>query len=284
MEFKKHFHRRSKTSHKGDYGRVFILAGSQGMSGACYMASMAALRSGAGLVTVGVPKSLVSSLSRKMTEAMMKGLPETKAGTLSRGAYKQVGQFLKTQDVLALGPGLSQNSETQMLVRKIISNAKLPMIIDADALNALKGNANLLKRMKATAVLTPHPGEFVRLFGGPVPKSDAERKKRALSAAKKFKIHLVLKGHHTVVASPSGEVYVNQTGNPGMATGGSGDVLTGVVAALLGQKLNPFLAACFAVYVHGFAGDLAAKKKGEISLVAGDLLDFLPAAFLKILK
>ena len=254
------------------------------MSGACYLTSMAALRSGAGLVTVGVPKSLVLPLSRKMTEAMMKGLPETKEGTLSRAAHKQIKLFLKTQDVLAAGPGLSQNSETQAVLRKVISDSTRPMVIDADGLNALKGKINLLQKLKAPAILTPHPGEFVRIFGGSLPKSEPERKKRALETAKKFKIVLVLKGHQTVVTSPKGEVYMNQTGNPGMATGGSGDVLTGIVAAMLGRKIEPFKAACFGVYVHGLAGDLAAKEKGEISLIAGDIIEVLPKAFKKILK
>lgn len=282
QELQKHFRPRPRASHKGDYGRVFILAGSIGMSGACYLASMAALKSGAGLVTVGVPKSLALPLSRKMAEAMMKALPETEEGSLSREAIKPIQNFLKTQDVLAAGPGLSQNPETQVVIRKTILNCKKPMVLDADGLNAFKGKANLLRNLRTCAILTPHPGEFIRLFGGPAPKSEPERKKRALEIAKKFKVILVLKGHHTVVASPKGEIYVNPTGNPGMATGGTGDVLTGVIAGLLGQKIDPFKAACFGVYLHGLAGDFAAKEKGEISLVAGDLLNCLPEAFQKI--
>ncbi len=280
-EFRKQFHRRLPNTHKGDYGRIFILAGSVGMSGACYLTSMAALRSGAGLVTVGVPKSLLLPLSRRMTEAMMKGFVETKDGTLSRSAFKQIQSFLKTQDVLAVGPGLSQNSETQEVIRKIILSSNKPMVIDADGLNAFVGHINLLRKLKTNSILTPHRGEFVRLFGGVIPKMESERKKRALDIARKFKAVLVLKGHHTVVASPKGEVYVNETGNAGMATGGSGDVLTGIIAAMLGQKIETFKAACFGVYIHGLAGDLAAKDKSETSMVASDIIACLPKAFKK---
>lgn len=283
-EIRRQLGRRPKRSHKGDYGRIFILAGSHGMSGACALSSMAALRSGAGLVTVGVPESLVLPLARKMTEAMTLPLPETPAGTLSDRAFGQVKRFLEKQDVLAIGPGLSLNSETQALVRKMVLVSRKPMVIDADALTAFKEKTSLLKKIKAPAILTPHPGEFVRLFGGNVPETDLERKKRALAAAKRFGVILLLKGHHTVVASPGGEVYVNETGNPGMATGGSGDVLTGVVAAMLGQGIRPFLAACFGAFLHGLAGDFARKKKGEISLIAGDILDALPLAFKSVIR
>lgn len=283
-EFQKYFHKRPLTSHKGDFGRVFVLAGSEGLSGACYLTSMAALRSGAGLVTVGVPKILVLSLARRLTEAMMKPLPQTKDGTLSRRASTPVLNFLKTQDVLAIGPGLSLNRETQSVICKTALSSKKPMVIDADGLNAFKGKTNLLRKLKAPAILTPHSGEFIRLFSGKMPKGDQMRKLKALQAAKTYRTVIVLKGHHTVVASPEGAVYINKTGNPGMATGGSGDVLTGVIAAMLGQKVKPFEAACFGVFIHGLAGDLAAKKKGEISLVAGDILNALPLAFQKVLK
>lgn len=274
---------RPKQSHKGDYGRVFVLAGSHGMSGACFLASMAALRSGAGLVTAGIPKSLTLPLARKMTEAMTLALPETSAGTLSKSAFSKAKHFLEKQDALAIGPGLSLSPETRVLIRRVVLSSRKPMVIDADALTAFQGKVSLLKKRKAPAVLTPHPGEFVRLFGGSVPNTDLERKKRALHAAKKFGVVLVLKGHHTVVASPNGEIYVNETGNPGMATGGSGDVLTGVISAMLGQGIPPFFAACFGVLIHGLAGDLAAKEKGEISLLAGDILNALPRAFKKLI-
>ncbi len=275
---------RPRSSHKGDYGRVFILAGSEGLSGACFLSSMAALRSGAGLVTVGVPKSLIPPLARRLTEAMTTPLPQTKHGTLSAKAFDPICHFLKTQDVLALGPGMSLNRQTQVLIRRVVLYSKKPMVVDADGLNAFEGQSHLFLKLKAPAILTPHAGEFVRLFGKPVPKGDEERRKRARESARKSGRIVVLKGYHTVVASPDGKIYVNKTGNPGMATGGSGDILTGVIAAMLGQKAEPFQAACFGVFIHGLAGDLARKEKGEISLVAGDILNALPLAFQKVLR
>ncbi len=286
---------RKKTSHKGNYGRVLILAGSQGLSGACVLASEAAVRSGAGLVTVGVPRSLLLPLTKRFTEAMMKPFPETSSGSLGLKALKPVQDLLKTQDVLALGPGLSQNKETQKLIRRIALNSKKTMVLDADGLTAFVHHTNLFRKLKAEVILTPHPGEFVRLFSAKgrispsaeaakIPRTETERKNTALSVAKKFKVVVVLKGSQTVVASPNGKVFVNSTGNPGMATGGTGDVLTGVIAALLGQGLAPFDAARAGVYIHGLTGDLAKKKFGEISLTAGDVLQTLPAAFRKALK
>ena len=282
-ELRAHFPKRPRASHKGDYGRIFILAGSEGLSGACFLASMAALRSGAGLVTVGVPRGLLSALARRLTEAMMTPLPQTKQGTLSPLAFSPIQRFLKTQDVLALGPGLSLNRKTQALIRRTVLHSRKSMVIDADGLNAFQGKVDLFRKLEAPAILTPHAGEFVRLFGGKVPKSESERRKRACAASREYGVIVVLKGYHTVVASPAGDIYVNQTGNPGMASGGSGDVLTGVIAAMLSQKQKPFQAACFGVFIHGLAGDLAAKEKGEVSLVAGDVLTALPLAFRNVL-
>ena len=276
---------RPRDSHKGDYGRVFVLAGSQGLSGACVLTAQAVLRSGAGLVTVGIPESLILPLARRFTEAMSKPLPETKAGTLSKRAFPLIVSFLKTQDVLAIGPGLSQNKETQVLIRRIVLQCNKPMVIDADGLNAFKSRAISFRKLKVPAIVTPHPGEFVRLFGGKTPIGDRERKKSALGVASRYNVTVVLRGYHTVVASPDGKFYVNHTGNPGMATGGSGDVLTGVIAALFAQKgINSFEAACFGVFVHGLAGDLAAREKGEVSLIASDILNALPLAFQKIIR
>lgn len=274
--------KRRPDSHKGDYGRVFILAGSRGMSGACVLSAYAALRSGAGLVTVGVPRSLISDLTRAFREPMFKAFPETKFGTLSKKSFSEISKFLATQDVFAVGPGISRSSETQTLIRKLVLFSTKPMVIDADGLNAFSGRAELFRKIQAPAILTPHPGEFTLLFGGKIPKGDSERKKCAMQIAKKYKVIIVLKGHRTIVASPSGEVYVNRTGNPGMATGGAGDVLTGVIAAMLGQGIKPFNAACFGVYLHGFAGDFAAKKESQISLIAGDIIETLPLAFKRL--
>lgn len=282
-EIQKLFPKRKANTHKGDYGKVFILAGSRGLSGACILSAQAAMRSGAGLVTVGVPESLGLVMARRLTEAMWKTLPETKEGTIAFSAFSQISQFLKSQDVFAIGPGLSRNSSTQQLIRNLILSSAKPIVIDADALNAFQGRAHLFLKTKAPAILTPHPVEFVRLFGGNVPRTKTERIHRAKEAAKKFKVTLVLKGNESVIASSDGQVFINSTGNPGMATGGTGDVLTGMIAALLGQGLKPFDAARAGVYIHGLAGDLAVKKIGEVSLIASDLIEHLRAAFRSVI-
>lgn len=267
---------RKKDSHKGDYGRIFILAGSKDFSGAAYLAGLACLRAGAGLVTLGVPDVIHSIVARRQPELMVKALPSTKQGTLSRRGLKTILSFLKTQDVLAIGPGLSQNPETQKLIRDVIQKSACPIVIDADGLNALKGKTTILQKVKGRAILTPHPGEFERVFF-----KIKNRKKDAQTVANKFGIVLVLKGHQSVVAEPSRKIYLNTTGNAGMATAGTGDVLTGILAALLGQHFALGDAARFGVYLHGLAGDLAKRKKGEISLIAGDLIDSLPQAILR---
>lgn len=276
--------RRLKRAHKKDFGRIFVLAGSQGYTGAAILASFAALRSGAGLVTLGCPDKVYAILARRHPEVMVRPFPSTAEGTLSEKAFPAVFEFLKTQDVLALGPGLGRNASTQCLIRKILIASPLPLVIDADGVNALAGRPEILKRCRAAPILTPHPGEFIRAFGGKKPETDSERKRRALETARKFGIIIVLKGYRTVIANPEGKVCVNPTGNPGMATGGTGDVLTGIIAALLGQKIPAFEAAQFGVYLHGFAGDLAVKEKGEVSLVASDLIEFLPKAVQCVLK
>jgi NAD(P)H-hydrate epimerase len=272
---------RKKTSNKGDFGRVFVLAGSKGLSGAAHMAGMGALKAGAGLVTVGVPGLIYLIVARREDELMVKPLPATSEGTLAYKSLKEILAFLKNQNVLALGPGLSQNPETQKLIRKLIAATKLPLVIDADALNALKGQPSLLRRCRGRAILTPHPGEFRRVFGYRISKKDSVRKKQAQAAAKRFGVIIVLKGYHTVIADPNGQVAVNPTGNPGMATGGIGDVLTGVIAALIGQKFSLWDSARFGVFLHGLAGDLAAKKIGQVGLLATDLLNYLPQAIKK---
>lgn len=271
--------KRPVTAHKGVFGRVFILAGSRGMTGAAHLAGMAALRSGAGLVTVGIPDAVYLVIAKRESELMIRPFPSTRQGTLSLKGFSGIERFCATQNVLAIGPGLSQQSATQKLIRKVFPATELPLVIDADGLNALKGHLKALGACRGRAVLTPHSGEFLRVFGGSLDDSEVLRKKRAMDAAQKHGVVIVLKGHRTVVASADGEAHVNTTGNPGMATAGSGDVLTGVIAALIGQGLSVYEAACFGVHVHGLAGDLAAKITGQISLTAGDILRELPRAF-----
>jgi len=274
--------RRKADSHKTDYGHIFILAGSAGYSGAAALCSAAAMRSGAGLVTVGIPKSLNSAFIKiKYPEVMTLPLPEDKTGALSPGSFNKAGEFIKRADVLVAGPGLTQQAGTQQLVRKIVALARIPVVLDADGLNAFAGKTALLRAAAAanrSLVLTPHPGEIARLLGCTVKKVQADRRGIAREFASANKVSLVLKGHNTVVTDYKGNCYINKTGNAGMSTAGSGDVLSGMIAAFLGQGLDAFAAAKYAVYLHGLAGDLAAKEKTQISLIATDIIGKIPQA------
>ncbi len=271
--------KRPATAHKGTFGRVFVLAGSRGMTGAAHLASMAALRSGAGLVTIGIPDAIYLVIAKRESELMIRPFPSTNKGTLSLKGFSEIKRFCATQNVFAIGPGLSQHITTQKLIRKVLQATELSLVVDADGLNALKGHLKVLEACRGRAILTPHPGEFVRVFGGKLDDSDVLRKKRALDVAQNHGVVIVLKGHRTVIAVPEGDYHINTTGNSGMATAGSGDVLTGVIAALIGQGLSHFEAACLGAHVHGLAGDIAAKKIGQVSMTAGDILRFLPDAF-----
>lgn len=206
---------------------------------------------------------------------MLLPLPETEEKTVSAGAYKEIKNFAKKSDVFVIGPGLTQNKSTQGLVRKVVAHINKPMVIDADGLNALVGHLGLLRGAK---ILTPHPGEMARLLGISVDKVQKNRKNIARKFAEDYKVTLVLKGHNTVVADDKGNFYINKTGNPGMSTAGSGDVLTGMIAAFLGQGLDAFSSAKYAAYLHGLAGDLAAKEKTQIGMIASDIIDKIPEA------
>jgi len=277
---------RKPAAHKGDFGHIFILAGCAKFSGAAVLSAAAAMRAGAGLVTLGIPKSINSSVIKiKPREVMTLSLPETRQGALSVSGYKQIKDFIKSIDVLTIGPGLSQDRSTLSLARKVISGINKPMVIDADALTAF---AELFCRGgfktrpyshdPITTILTPHPGEMARLLGISIKKVQADREGIALRFARRHKVTLVLKGHNTVVADSTGNLYINKTGNPGMAKAGSGDVLTGIIAAFLGQGLDDFEAAKYAVYLHGLAGDLAVKEKTQICLLASDIIAKIPEA------
>lgn len=270
---------RFKLAHKGDFGHIFILAGSSRYAGAASLCSLAAMRSGAGLVTIGIPKKLLTGMIRiKPAEVMLLPLPDTLSGSISFSAYQKIKDFLKGISILVVGPGLTQDASTQRLIRKIIRENELPIIIDADGINALAGYPKILRAGKASATITPHPAEMARLVGKSVGYVQAHRKKIALEFAKKHIIVLVLKGHHTVVADWKNRAYINKTGNPGMATAGSGDVLTGIIAAFLAQGQSAFDSAKLAVYIHGLAGDMAAREKTEIGLIASDIIDKIPQA------
>jgi NAD(P)H-hydrate epimerase len=273
-------------AHKGDYGHVLVLAGSVGKTGAAALAAEAALRAGAGLVTVATPQSalpIVASLGR---EFMTEPLPETDHGTVSLRAldYGRLDKLLEGKTVLAIGPGLGTVPESAELIRTVVNKYPLPLVLDADGLNAFAGCMSSFRtavRPPGATVLTPHPGEMARLVGLKTAEVQTHRVEVAREFSQKYQVNLVLKGYRTLTAGPDGQVWVNPTGNPGMATGGTGDVLTGLLAGLLAQHLDRSLTAvaAAAVYLHGLAGDLAAQDLGEPSLIAGDLLAWLPDAY-----
>ncbi|HZI92927.1 MAG TPA: NAD(P)H-hydrate dehydratase [Patescibacteria group bacterium] len=279
---------RESDSHKGDYGRLLVIAGSTGRTGAAAMVCLAALRSGAGLVTGATAASAQPVLAGQVMEMMTESLPETPAGALSAAAAPFLGDLMKTADVLAVGPGLTANEETATLVREIVGASFLPVVLDADGLNAYAGRASDLNGESRVMILTPHPGEMARLLSraGSTAVTTAMVQADRIGIARRFaadrSCYLVLKGHNTLVAEPGGQVWINPTGNPGMATAGSGDVLTGVLAGLLGQGLSPLESCLLGVYVHGLAGDLASGDYGETSLIARDIIDYLPEAYLHL--
>ncbi len=276
------FSRRKPNTNKGDYGHILVLAGSLGFSGAAVLCANSAMRSGAGLVTLGAPEGVYSIIAKKAyPEVMVRPLAETKDKTLSLKAYPAIMSLTKKTDVLAIGPGLSRNSQTQKLIRRIISNIHKPMVIDADALNALAGHLDILRLNPDLKILTPHHGEFSRLTGQSTTYIQKNRETLAKRFACDYNIILVLKGHHTVVASAD-KLYVNKTGNPGMATAGSGDVLTGIISALLGQGLDGWTAAKTGVYLHGLSGDLAARKKTQPGMIASDIIDNIPGGIKRL--
>lgn len=271
---------RPAAAHKGTFGRLAILAGSRGMTGAGVLCSQASLRIGAGLTILGVPESLNPVFEEKLTEVMTKPLPETNEGSLSAKGSREIEKLLDWADLLALGPGLSMNTETSSLIRKVVLDCSLPLILDADGINAFAGQPQLLEKRKGTIVLTPHYGELSRLTGQSIEEISVNRIEVARREAIRFKSVLILKGSPTVIAAPNGEVFINPTGNSGMATAGSGDVLTGMIAGLMAQGCSPLDSAICGVYLHGMAGDLAAQDYGQHSLIAGDIIDYISEAVL----
>jgi NAD(P)H-hydrate epimerase len=270
-------------AHKGRYGHLLVLAGSRGKSGAAALACLGALRCGTGLVTGALPASQQPVLAAHLAEAMTEPLPETAAGTVSGKAVERVLELLSRMDAVALGPGLGLDPEAQAVARELAGHASRPMVVDADGLTALVGRLDLLRGAPAPRLLTPHPGEAARLLGQSIAEVQADRPGSARRLAAESGALVALKGARTVVAAADGTAVLNPTGNPGMATGGTGDVLTGVVGGLLAQGVAPLAALTAAVYLHGAAGDLAAAARGTAGLVAGDLADALPAAIRQVL-
>jgi NAD(P)H-hydrate epimerase len=270
---------RSADSNKGTYGTVLVVAGSRGMAGAAALVGASALRSGAGLVRVACPVEVQPTVASYEPSYMTWPIENDSDGLLRfKPARRAIERLLERTDVLAIGPGLGQSPEIRELVHWVVEEVKIPTVLDADALNALAGQTDTLADLRRPVVLTPHPGEFARLTGRPVSEIQSDREGHALALAQADRLVLVLKGTGTIVTDGR-RIYVNDTGNPGMATGGAGDVLTGVIAALIGQKLPAFEAAQLGVHIHGLAGDIARDQNGEISLIAGDIVDSLPDAF-----
>jgi len=271
---------RPAESNKGSYGHVLVVGGSLGKAGSVTMAGMAVLRAGAGLSTVATARSVLATVAGFHPELMTEPLPETDAGTISNSALDRIEELAKGKTVLAIGPGISREPQTSELVRALVARLQLPMVVDADGLNAFEGRADELNGKGRTLVITPHPGEMARLAGSSIAEVQKDRLGVARKFAREHELIVVLKGHRTLVVRPDGEAWVNTTGNPGMATGGTGDILTGMVAGMMAQHAKGALAAVFgAVHLHGLAGDVMRETVGEHSLVATDLLRGLPEAF-----
>lgn len=265
--------------HKGDCGKVLVLAGSAGMAGAACLAAGAALRSGAGLVYLGVPESLVDLVQVKLTEAVVLPLAETRSRSLALMSLERILKAAERCDAVALGPGLSNHPETAELVCEIVRQSASPVVLDADGINAFAGHPEALRSASGRLVLTPHYVELSRLTGAAIREISSDPLSQAMGAAESFGQVVVLKGAPTVTACPGGRAWINPTGNAGMATAGSGDVLTGLIAGLLAQAAPPERAAVLGVYLHGLAGDLAAGEMTQYCLLAGDILRHLPGAF-----
>lgn len=272
---------RAREAHKGDFGRVLIVAGSLGKSGAAHLAARGALRSGAGLVTVATPRSVVSIIAALGAEYMTEPLTETPEGTVDYGAVDRVLDL--TAHVIAVGPGLGSGPSTTAFMHALIERSGAPLIIDADGLNAFASEPDRLRgRDDLDVIITPHPGEMARLLGTTTADVQRDRIEAARTFATTHRVHVVLKGHRTVIALPDGDVFINLTGNPGMATGGTGDVLTGVIAGWFSQLLDAEGACTLGVYLHGAAGDLAEADEGEVAMTAVDVAEHLGDAVLEL--
>jgi NAD(P)H-hydrate epimerase len=278
----RHFPPRPPEAHKGTYGHLLVVAGSVGKTGAAALAANAALRSGVGLVTVATAASQQPVVAGLVVEAMTVPLSEGGPGSVGSAAWDALAAMGAQRDAVAIGPGLGLDAEAQALSRRVVSEMPAPTVVDADALTALVGHLDLLRKAPAPRCLTPHPGELARMLGVTTADVQRDRLAAARALATSYRVALVLKGAVSVVATPDGSVFLNPTGNPGMASGGTGDVLTGMVGAFLARGLAPDEALISAVYLHGLAGALAAERVGEESLIARDVIATLPAAFARI--
>jgi len=280
---------RQSYSHKGDYGHVLIVAGSKGKTGAALLSARACLRSGSGLVTLAVPESLIDIIQSRVTEEMTFPLADNGDGVLSSKAIDEILTFASDKiDAIAIGPGIGITYDTQIMLSLLVANSNVPLIIDADGVNSLCANPKSLNDAKSPIIITPHPGEMARLYNAAFKQefkiADIERNRLdiAKNFAGEFNIYVVLKGVPTIIAAPSEEAFINPTGNPGMATAGSGDVLTGIIVSFVGQKMSPLNSAIAGVYLHGVAGDIASAKRTQQSMIASDIIEYLNDAFKRI--
>jgi len=275
---------RKKDTHKGTYGHLFVIGGSPGLTGAVCLTSTAALRTGCGMVTAGVPESLNEIFEIKLTEVMSKPLPETGRRTISPLAVDKCLDFIeKNADGVVIGPGISTDSGPHLFFNQIFPHIKKPVVIDADGLKILSKNLDNIEKKEGQLIITPHPGEMSVLTGIPISEIQSKRDEVASAFAKKYNVIVVLKGYRTIVSNGR-DIYTNLTGNPGMATAGSGDVLSGIIGALVVQGFSLWMSATMGTYLHGLAGDIAAKKYGEYSIVAGDIIECLPETIKHIQK
>ncbi|MFH1624412.1 MAG: NAD(P)H-hydrate dehydratase [Pseudomonadota bacterium] len=267
---------RGLNSHKGDFGHLLVVAGSTGKTGAAALTCRGAMRVGVGLVTLGTPESLNPIMEHKLTEVMTEPLAESTPGFLGMAAFEKIMELTRKKGALALGPGISTANETVGLVHRIIKEVAIPVIVDADGLSALSRDVDVLKEAKVPLVLTPHPGEMARLMDTSVGEIQEDRLGASRRFAKEYNVCLVLKGFRTIIADPEGNVYINPTGNPGMATAGMGDVLTGMLSSFVAQGLDIVDAAKLAVFSHGLAGDIIASERGQVGLLATDVIERMP--------
>jgi NAD(P)H-hydrate epimerase len=275
---------RDKDTHKGTYGRVGIIAGSRGMTGAPYLTSMACLRAGSGLVYTIVPEGISSILAVKLVEAIIKPVSDKNTGVFKLDSIAEIEKIIEDMDVLAIGPGMGIDEERVELVKHILLNFNGPVVLDADGLNCIsKVGLNIFNKRRFPTVITPHPGEFSRLLGVSTKEIQDNRVEYAKYVSTNYGIVTVLKGANTVVSNPKGEVYINTTGNPGMATAGSGDVLTGMITSFIGQGIDFYKASILGVYCHGLAGDIVKEEKGEYGMIARDILESIPSS-IKLMK
>ncbi|PYN79342.1 MAG: bifunctional ADP-dependent NAD(P)H-hydrate dehydratase/NAD(P)H-hydrate epimerase [Candidatus Rokuibacteriota bacterium] len=278
----RHFPRRRREAHKGTYGHLLLVAGSLGKTGAAALGAAAAMRSGSGLVTVATPMSQQPVVASLVLEAMTEPLPETPARTLALKAREVIAELAAPRDAVAIGPGIGIDEETQQVVRSLARELRKPLAVDADGLTALAGHLELLRDAPAARCLTPHPGEMARMLSARVDDVQRDRIESTREFATRYRVHIVLKGARSVIGAPDGRVFVNPTGNPGMASGGTGDVLTGMLGAFLARGLEPGAALLSSVYLHGSAGDIAAERVGEEALIARDVVAAIPEAFKRL--